>query len=350
MHTKFPSIRGFHNIWKESVAYFSKANARPPVVNYRGKVKLHGTNAAIRLDFAGISAQKRNEDCTPASNDGHYGFREFVELTKDYWEEIRRRHIGVTVDEVLVFGEWAGPGIQKGVAISQIEQKAFFVFAVKLLLRGSGVRWVVEPNEITQWVPPQLKGSAKAGCVFIMPWSSMPITIDFNDRNAGAEIADQLNARVALVDSVDPYVLGVFGVTGVGEGEVYYPRTRNGVHLNHLDDGDMNMLFKVKGASHAEKGAAKPARLKPGPSADALAFADEHVTEARLMQGMREVFGEEPPTAKGMGRFLGWIGKDVEKETVDEREASGLDWKTQLAAPVMVRARTWLFDKMKVTE
>src|SRR5690606_37879921 len=93
---------------------------------------------------------------------------------------------------------------------------------------------------------------------------------------------------------------------------------------------------------------AKPARVSAGHSSSALAFAQTHVSEARLVQGLQAVFGESAPVIEKMGPFLGWIGNDVKKETADELEASGLVWK-DVAGPVALIAREWLFKKLDGT-
>jgi hypothetical protein len=65
------------------------------------------------------------------------------------------------------------------------------------------------------------------------------------------------------------------------------------------------------------------------------------LTDARLEQGARAAASGELSFDKRLiGPFLGWLGKDVEKETQLELQASGLTWK-QVQKGISAKAREW---------
>lgn len=330
--TAFPSIRGFANICKEIAIVYPFPNR--PTIPFNSKVKLHGTNAGVRIYADGrVVAQKRTDDVTP--EDDNAGFAAWVATMRDYFGSLAIALPPNTY--VVIHGEWAGPGVQKKAAVASIPEKSFFVFSIE-----TSEGHIVEPDEILAFMSDDGKLPAR---VYVLPWfSRLSVTIDFNDREGTEAVAATMNEVVGEIDKVDPYIQEVFGVEGVGEGLVFYPRGPGYEKLR--GDRGLSLLFKVKGASHGEKGAGKAARTSAIPSNTATEFAKTHVHEDRLEQGLKAVCGNDLPTMKHIGPFLGWIGRDVEKETVDEREASGLDWRSHCAGPVALIAREWLFKKI----
>src|ERR1043166_8113021 len=93
-------------------------------IKYGLKSKLHGTNAAVRIDPDGkVTAQKRSSDI-PGNSD-NAGFRTWVEANEAYFSSLAQSKRTPTI-----YGEWAGPGVQTNVAVSSIPSKHFFVFAI----------------------------------------------------------------------------------------------------------------------------------------------------------------------------------------------------------------------------
>ena len=84
--------------------------------------------------------------------------------------------------------------------------------------------------------------------------------------------------------------------------------------------------------------------VDPETAANAQAYAELMVPEARLQQGIQEVFGDDPFDQKGTGAFIKWIVQDVQKEGALELEASGLTWK-QVGGTVAKKAREWFLAK-----
>ena len=119
---KFPSIEQFRSVVKD---------APKKIIEFTGTVKLHGTNASVVVrtkpdmtyDFY---AQSRNNVITPEND--NLGFAKFAEENQGIFVSIPNFMCG---EEIALFGEWCGAGIQKGVGISQVE-KMFVIFAVKI--------------------------------------------------------------------------------------------------------------------------------------------------------------------------------------------------------------------------
>jgi hypothetical protein len=321
-HFSFPSIEGLHNVVRTHGVY---PQIFPERQSYRGKPKLHGTNAGVRLADAMITAQSRSNDLD-AQND-NAGFAKWVESRRDFFARVRYR----TTDDLVIFGEWAGPGIMKGTACNQVSAKFFAIFMIVFLDRDN--EWadiITEPNEISLFM-----GDLPED-VHVLPWIGQPLEIVWGDRESLQAAADAANREVEAVEACDPWMKATFGVEGIGEGLVYYP---DGV-TNVKRFGDF--AFKAKGEKHKVTKTKESVQVDPEVASSVDEFVELFVTPARLEQGLDAVGGNADP--KLTGKFLAWIGQDVEKESGDELQASGLDWK-QVAKPVGNAARKWFIER-----
>lgn len=301
-HVAWGSIELLHNAVK-TLTHYNELGQPFPTISYRAKIKLHGTNCAVQT--TGAVAQSRNLILTRTAD--HKGFAAWVESRADFWSRVAAG--------LVVFGEWCGPGVEKGTAISRAPSKLFCVFAIR-----DGERMIYEPSEIEALLP------ERPAEIHVLPWEGAPITIDFGSREALERAVQDLNARVDAVEREDPWVKRTFGVSGVGEGLVFYP-----------EPFDQALMFKAKGDKHRTAG-------KKAVQVDATAAAsiDELVTlvvtDARLRQGLAAVGDDFDP--KQTGAFIAWVAADVKKETTAELEASGLTWQ-QVERAVQQRARKW---------
>lgn len=336
----WPEIEGFHNVrkfvrvdpgewWRAKEQLHGSS-----VVEYRAKVKLHGTNAAVQVHTDGtIMCQSRTNIITPESDNA--GFARWVMSNKDKWLQA----VGY-----IVYGEWCGPGIQKGVAISEIPKKVFAVFAARPL-DGSDTL-IVEPAALY---------AAVGGIpdVYVLPWYTRPLSHSSDTRGYAqlvvdwkksdqelTEIIKPVNQWVEEVEANDPWVKENFNVDGTGEGLVFYPVSE--AHLGF--ESFQNLTFKAKGEKHKNIKTSAPAQVNPEVAASIDAFVELVLTPARLEQGATSVGGFE---MKFTGKFVNWCVADVQKETQDELEASGLDWK-QVQKPLTDKARSWYIEQVKV--
>ncbi len=311
----FPSVEGFHNVVKYAEAF---PDAIKDPILYRGKVKLHGTNAGIRLKDGEVAAQSRGRFVTP--EDDNAGFAKWVEANKAYWATIRR--------DCTVFGEWCGQGIMSGTAINRIGKKVFAVFAV---IAGDTV--IADPGDISSILPPPPAG------VYILPWHGPGIAIDYKDRASLQASAATLNAAVDAVEACDPWVKDVFGVAGIGEGIVYYP-ARSPLSVEAF----ANFSFKAKGEKHRVVKVKEAVQVAPEVAAGVEGFAAMFVTEARCQQGLAFVGGA--PLMLKMKDFLQRVCADVAKESKAELEAAGSTWD-QVQKNVTRGAREWFIQKSR---
>lgn len=302
LHVSWGSIELLHNCVR-TLEHLATLGQPLPVLRYRAKVKLHGTNCAVQVVDGGIVAQSRTQLLSPSAD--YKGFAT--------WAHAHASAFSALEQGSVVFGEWCGPGIEKGMAISQVPAKQFVVFAIQ-----RGDTFVVEPAEIQRLVPELL----------VLPWEGESITIDFGSRESLELAADELNRRVAEVEREDPWVKREFGISGLGEGLVLYP-----------EPFAMTLMFKAKGEKHRTAGTKKAVAVDATIVSSVCDFVVLMVTEARLQQGLVAVCGgtRDP---KLTGAFLTWVATDVQKESVAELEASGLTW-SQVDKAVQTAARAW---------
>lgn len=320
----WPEIELFHNIRKHVSAYPDILNGKSEV-SYRMKVKLHGTNCAVQVYHDGrVVAQSRTTELTATSDNA--GFAKWVESNVDLWKKIA----DYSDEDIIIFGEWCGKGIQKSVAISDIGKKIFAVFAGKILSEDD---LIDTPHVLTSLVK-------DIPDTYVLPWHDCELSIDWSKPDEElAPITEKINKLVEAIEQNDPWVENTFGVKGTGEGIVFYPCSPEHIGFKNY----ANLAFKAKGEAHKLIKTAAPAQVSAEAAASIDAFVDMVLSEARLEQGATAVGGFEP---KFTGNFVKWIGDDVQKETKAELEASKLEWK-QVQKPLSEKARTWYLAKAK---
>lgn len=330
-HINWTEIESFYNV-RRTLAQVPELAQGNSTVTYRAKVKLHGTCACIAVDSGGnVTAMSRTAVLTPTSDNA--GFAKWVAARADHFMKF-----APSQGTLAIFGEWCGPGIQKGVAVNDLKEKSFVIFAARILDHGDS-DFIAEPLALADFT------HKTTGC-YVLPWfnSGEEFTVNWNESAEALQpVIDRINAHVAHVEACDPWMMSVHGVRGVGEGLVFYPISKE--HRGY--ESFSNLCFKAKGEQHKVVAKTKPAQAEPTVARDAGAFADMVVTPARLEQGCRAVnggnFSFDP---KNIGTFLAWISADITKETNAEREAAGLDLKTALKA-CTDKARAWYLAEMK---
>lgn len=334
---KWPDIEGLHVIVRDLRHYHEQGGPVPPSVQYRAKIKLDGTNAAVRFREGVVEAyQSRTQDITPEEDNA--GFARWASSVA--WPSLSAPG-GVA----LIHGEWAGPGIQKRTACQSLPRKKFFVFALEYCgdVVGEDGNWkdrtlVTDPEAILRifggWAHPD---------VHVLPWHEGAFEVDFADLESTQKFADKINTLVSAVEGCDPYIKEHFGVEGLGEGVVLYPIFEGSFSLR---ENWRHLAFKAKGELHAVKKSAKPAEVDPEVLRGTKEFVEAFVTEARCEQGLGVVMKGAPPDMRQTKDFLSWISKDVEKESRTELEASGLTWK-QVSSGVSAAARGWYMAQCK---
>ena len=341
--SKFPKIGQYTQVVREvqmMSAYTGKDelgnaiydNTLPkPTIEFRGLVKLHGTNAGVGGDSeASLWVQSRSNIITVGSDNA--GFAAYVmgneKVFLDLIEHVRYVNSGkITEDDgVVIFGEWAGGNIQKGVAISGIE-KSFFIFDVKIVPADGSESYYVEFEYLKD---------VENRVYNIADYLSYHIIIDFNR----PDLAQEEMAKITdAVEKLCP-VGKAFGVEGVGEG-VVWSATYKGSKLR----------FKVKGEKHA--GASKVKTLKPVDSERISRIHDlvnTIVTGGRLEQMFNlacDTINGGLPERKFLGDYIRMVIKDTLEEDIVAITEAGFEPK-EINRYISEVARAYFFEKEKL--
>lgn len=322
--TKFPSIESFAHVWRSMARRFNPAPTR-----YGAKIKLHGTNAGVRIDKDGyVTAQSRSRDLTLDSDNA--GFAAWVDRTCEQWTfypPAIHDMVFHDVEKVIYFGEWAGKGIQRKDAVTQLDGKFFFVFAVQI-----DDRIITDPVLIEAMCP-------DIDNLIVLPWHmDFESSVDWSDPTAANAWVDILNEEVERIGECDPFIKDIFGIEGVGEGLVLMPNTTGNSDGIERDEF-ATQTFKAKSEAHRVKKTEKAVSKRVEVPEGVPEFVEAFVTEARCQQGLVEAcdgIAEKPRTAD----FLKWIGGDVKKESEAELADMGLEWP-QVAKHVNKAAVNW---------
>jgi hypothetical protein len=301
------------------------------------KIKLHGTNACVRIEHDGkVVPQKRSSDIVAPSDNA--GFRA--------WVESEERYFGTLADSrfnTYVFGEWCGPGIQDNVACSQTSRKFFYAFAIEYFEDEKLLARVYDPELIEQALNrPQMPDS-----MLVVPWHDK-VTIDFMNKPDLDVTLLKLNKMVEAIGAVDPFIEKTFEIQGHGEGVVAYPLL--GKVPGKYSEGEEYFgwfNFKAKSEAHRVNKTKKAANFDPEKYASTQLFADAYCTEQRLLQGFTEAV-QGRKDMRLTPDIIRWVMQDIWKESKTEREASpDLDWK---ACTKAISSRVVMWYKNKVQE
>jgi hypothetical protein len=270
----------------------------PDVLTYEGTVKLHGTNTAVVQDSPDgpIAVQSRNKFIEPnvpgRPKTDNCGSAAFVVARESEFKEIfaairSRTETAVVAkliveDDVVVlkltqpvvlFGEFVGRGVQKGVGVS-----AFDPFLV-LFDAVVGNRRV-----------PFLDARIARGIRNVREFQTWTLSVPLDDVDGATERADAIAEDVGA----DCPVARALGKPGKGEGVVW----------RCVDHPSSRLWFKSKCAEHSVAAPApKPATARGA----AEEFADSFVTPARLRQAV-----DAGHTL--LGQFVKWVVDDVMAE------------------------------------
>ena len=321
-HIPWPSIEALYNVRK----YLNDYNLTRKIT-YRAKVKIDGTNFAIVIKPDGsFYTQSRNEIITPESDNA--GSAKWAYDNKEYFSALKK---DVTI---VVFGEFCGKGIQKGVAISQIDRKIFCPFAIQY--EGNNGSWLeINPKTIQETLPSHKD-------IFVLPWYGEEIILNYSNRDELLKQAEIINEMVAEVEKEDPFVKENFGISGIGEGAVCFPMPNNAeidksILISRKDFTDL--VFKAKGKEHKVVKNKAPVQIDPTVAKSIGDFVELFCTENRLNQIAERV---GPFDNKSTGKFLKELNQDVLKESVAELEAANMTWENVYKAVGACASKWWI--------
>ncbi|ATN93417.1 hypothetical protein [Pseudoalteromonas phage J2-1_QLiu-2017] len=325
--------------------------ALAPIVSYYGTVKVHGTNASIIVHEDGsVSFHNKTQtlgfiqdDVITQHKDNYAFMLEMRILMPQVYEMIRRveklvkdyQQFGEYSDEeiypIKISGEWFGKGIQNKVGVSKLDKKVFGVFGIKLGESG----WLppvamfdltldYHPSLINLWEHKTFGFSLDPHCVNGTLLGSMSESVGKHCPIAelyGIEPEDWEGEKVLL-----------------GEGIVYQPAS-----TELTDNGDW---FKVVSEIYKNKSKQKVAKPKVSYTEEQVTnmetFVEHSVTDSRLEQGLEQLgVTKENVTDKDIGKFIGWVCKDIQDEESDLLIKNDLTWK-MVASIIASKARHYI--------
>jgi len=336
-HISYPKIPQFRNVVSNvnhAASYRGQdedgnpvyeQNYTKPVIKMKGTVKVHGTNAGVCYNANdGIYTQSRNNSFEMDEQlASHQGFTAFVKLNEETFLEMFH---DITVDNnvdthsstISIYGEWAGKGIQKGVAVSDVN-KFFVIFGVK-----------ITPQEgSAYWVDYTMLSNDDNRIFNIDDFGTYEVEVDFAMPSAVQNDLIQLTNQVEEECPVGKKL----GASGVGEGIVWSFAYK-----------DSYYRFKVKGEKHSVTKVKKLAEVDVEKLNSITEFVDYAMTPARLDQGIENVYGDEELNPRKLGDLMRWLINDIIAEELDTLAKNNLEPK-DVNKYISTKAREMFFVK-----
>ncbi len=320
-----------------------------PKLSYIGTTKLHGTNGSIILHEDGvISFHSKNnllgyikdEEFTLLSDNSEFAqsMSRRVDSVKEVVNNaitLVQNHYGSDIRPIKIAGEWCGSGIQKGVGISYLPKKSFFIFGIKAgeTCQKTKQGWL--PAYTTEVLTSNETWGD--GIYSIMDFPTQRIEIDFNNPEFSQ------NKLVTFTEEVEECcpvskAMHLKDADGnlalLGEGLVWTP-------IDPDYCWDSGTWFKTKGKKHSVSKTKSVAAVCPEKLASIQEFITYAVTHNRLEQGIDEVGLDQ----KKIGQYIGWVSKDINKEECDVLEKSNLSMK-DVGKFVASQAREYYINKL----
>lgn len=334
-HISYPSIEQFRNICSSIIRHVSfcgydeagnpiySSLEKKPVLTFKGTVKLHGTNAGVCYNYTdGIWMQSRENIITPLKDNAGFAFfasnrsNQFI----NFMDKLAtNNNVDLNIYTITIFGEWAGKGIQKSVAISNID-KSFFIFGAKVS--------DPENEQKSYWLNTTDLSSPADNIFNIEDYKTYSIDIDFNSPQL---IQNDLIDMTVGVENECP-VGAEFGFKGTGEG-IVFTCEYNGIVYRFKSKGEKHSVSKVKTLN--------PVNVEKINSINE--FIEYAVTENRFNQAIEKCFGESEPDIKGIADVMRWIVGDIIKEESDVLSENGLEPK-EIGKYVSNKVRPMFFD------
>lgn len=297
------------------------------LIPYVGTVKIHGTNASV-VFYSEEEVVFQSKERVLSLEQDNSGFMAFMSRkdNKELLEQVKYL-CGVNGIEfkfpVEIAGEWAGRGIQKGVAVSEVEP-FFSIFRIAV---GR------DQNGTMNWQPPTFQygiGLPDARIYSVLDFGFFRANIPFNEPEL---IQNDLAALTLQVEAECP-AGRFFGVKGMGEGIVWTPQDTLLATISGL-------WFKVKGDKHSVSKVKTLAEVDPVRLENIKEFVAYAVTDNRLEQGLSEVGLDQTK----IGEFIAWVSRDINKEEGDVLEANSLTMK-DVAKFISNKSRGWYMKKL----
>lgn len=345
-HISFPSIEQFKNVIanvnrkhnfvgldENGDAIYDPSKPKPKL-KFKGTVKLHGTNFGVCYnDISGLWAQSRENIITPQSDNAASAF--FVESNKEaflhLFNQVKEKlNLDLTQNTISIYGEWAGRGIQKSVAISNLD-KSMFIFGVKITPHIKTEEEL--KDNPAYWVDSSYLRNHEHKIYNIEDYETYEIEIDFNY----PQLAQNKIIEMTIAVEDECPVGKAFGFEGIGEGIVF----------SILNNGE-RISFKSKGEKHSK--ASKVTTLKPVDDVKVNKIIDtvnKVCVSWRLDQALTaacDLMNGGSIDRKHLGNYIRLVIADVIKEESYTIAEAGLEPK-DLNSKISEVARQYFFQK-----
>lgn len=315
-HISYPKIGQFRNIVaniKRGVSFVGLDNdgeavydhsIKMPKLTFNGTVKLHGTNASVCFNSKdGFWIQSRKNIITVEKDNAGFAF--FAESKKEIFIELLENvvdyhNLDTNEFTISLYGEWAGKGIQKGVAISKLE-KSFFIFGVK----------VSNPQDEefnSYWLNCEGLSSPDDRIYNVNDFKTFSVDVDLNM----AQLVQNELVRITEEVERECPISSYFGVKGTGEGVVWTTQYKDTVHR-----------FKTKGDKHSVTKVKKLGNVDVEKLKSITEFIEYSVTLPRFEQAIKET---NPELKKEkLGEVIRWMINDIINEEMDTLVKNNLE-------------------------
>lgn len=331
----FPSIEQFRHVIqkvKNSTRYVGKDeetqkpiydyNKELPTIEFIGTTKIHGTNFCIGFNPVDNEFwfQSRNNIITPIKD--NLGSARFAYDRLDCFKDIVNKIENPNNENIWIYGEFAGKGIQDGVSVSEVD-KFFTIFKIKV-----GNIWLSNDfiNSLDNYTEYRIYNCFMFG--------HKTIQIDFNK----PELSQNKLIEMTLEIEQECPVGKAFGVSGIGEGLVF---SAIGSEYNSSE-----YWFKSKGEKHSVTKVKKLVEVDVEKIENISKFVESVLTENRMIQGFQYLIeNNKELSEKSTGDFIRWCHNDIVKEETDRMIVSNITEK-DLGKYVPTIARKWFFNKL----
>jgi RNA ligase len=334
-HYAFPKIRQYHQVLRDlklHSQYVGKDDNGDPIFDntkelptllFKGTVKLHGTNSAVVFSPDGTFYCQSRENIIDEIKD-NAGFAHWVNKEgKGVWESVKHFFNREEIKHVVLFGEWCGGSIQKGVALNELS-KRFVIFGVKVIFDDDSSYWL-EESLIPEMPEINVYNIARI--------ATYDIEVDLARPDKAIEKMVEIATKIG---DECPFAKS-FGVSGTGEGAVFRLKGEYG----------FGNAYKVKDEKHTRS------KIKKLPTVDVVKMdnlqqaVETHIHEDRLQQIYDKiVLSEADKVPQNIGEFVRQTIEDAWTEEGDSIRASDISRKEFGAATSKVAAR-WFQNKLK---
>lgn len=278
--------------------------------------------------------ERKIKNITKLRTSDNAGSAFFVETNLSAFKNLFNNVIQVTnvnphENTITIYGEWAGKGIQKNVAISNIE-KSMFIFGVKITPHSKDEN----DKPVAYWVDSSYLKAPEHRIYNIEDYKTYSVEIDFNM----PQLAQNKIIEMTLEVEEECPVGKAFGYEGIGEGLVFSYMTPEGKVYR----------FKSKGEKHSK--ASKVTTLKPVDDVKLNKIIDvvnKVCVSWRLDQALTaacDLLNGGTIDRKHLGNYIRLVIADIIKEESDTLSEAGLEPK-DINSKVSEVARQYFFQR-----